>query len=676
MAFAGKLRKSLALATATAMLAGVSAAPGTASAQSRQQPQNVFEALFPRLIDERVRRQQQQQLDAQQLQQQEAKPIVKVTGPQYYRYKADKLAKIDLSAIPVPAAAVVAAGQQPAVAVQTSLEARIDQVVLGGTAGDTTGAIGAAQSATTPDQMLEAAAGERTRAFSALAARFAGLQLMAEPEIGKALVAHYKENPRLLWLTNDFKPNARARNALAVLSEAGDYGLDAADYAVELPVSAESGEAALDAAARFEIALTARAIRFILDARHGLVDPNRISGYHDFPKRNHDAGAALKDLAAGLPSKAMREANPQNAAFKALVAELDALQHAQDDVIVIPEGTLIKPGESHEQVPNVIRAIGKRGSAELREKFAALFDPAAPEQTSFTPEVVELVKAFQKEAGLGADGVVGRNTVSRLSGMGVDAKRERVILAMERLRWHPRDLGARHVFINVPAFRARYINGGETRIDMRVVVGTKKNQTSFFHDTIETVEYNPYWGVPQSILVNEYLPKLRENPAYLDERGYEVTDNKGNRIPSSAVDWWSMSGSVPYNVRQSPGEANALGELKILFPNKHAIYMHDTPAKSLFSRDMRAYSHGCVRLAEPRKMAAAVLGKSEEHVTAMLGRGHGQDELAQKFPVYVAYFTAWPTDTGAVEYFGDVYDRDISLRKALDAVEAERAVTG
>ncbi len=296
--------------------------------------------------------------------------------------------------------------------------------------------------------------------------------------------------------------------------------------------------------------------------------------------------------------------------------------------------------------------------------------------TLYSPELVDLVKAYQKEAGLSPDGVIGRNTASRLSGVSLASKRERVVIAMEQLRWHPRDLGNRHVFINQPAFRARYVEGGVTKLDMRVVVGTKANQTYFFHDTIETVEYNPYWGVPQSILVNEFLPKLRENPAYLDERGYEVTDGKGNRIASSAIDWWSYGSSVPFDVRQSPGEANALGELKILFPNSHAIYMHDTPARDLFKKDFRAFSHGCVRLAEPRAMAAAVLGKPISHVEQMLAGGHGQDELQQKFPVYVAYFTAWPTDDGKVEYFADIYGRDEAVIKAFAAIRAERGAAG
>jgi len=206
------------------------------------------------------------------------------------------------------------------------------------------------------------------------------------------------------------------------------------------------------------------------------------------------------------------------------------------------------------------------------------------------------------------------------------------------------------------------------------VVGKPANQTNFFHDEIEYVEYNPYWGIPRSILVNEMLPKLRSNPGYFDRLGYEVTNVRGRRISSSSVDWYNVGSNFPYNVRQPPGRKNALGELKIMFPNKHSIYMHDTPAKSLFKRDKRAFSHGCVRLADPRAMAAAVLGSTVDQVSASLADGRNkQKRLARKIPVYVAYFTAWPAADGTMKYYGDVYGRDKALGKAFAAERAARA---
>src|SRR5690606_10567877 len=153
------------------------------------------------------------------------------------------------------------------------------------------------------------------------------------------------------------------------------------------------------------------------------------------------------------------------------------------------------------------------------------------------------------------------------------------------------------------------------------------NQTYFFMDKIETVEFNPYWGVPLSIIVNEMLPKLNQNPYYLDQIGYEVTTPQGQRISSGQVDWYAVATKKQsVNVRQLPGGDNALGELKILFPNAHAIYMHDTPAKELFSKPVRAFSHGCIRLEDPRAMAAAVLGTSTDYIASRVVQGQNQSD--------------------------------------------------
>jgi murein L,D-transpeptidase YcbB/YkuD len=697
-----RLAKSSTSLLAIAVFATVAGAPtGKAIAQvkPRNQPQNIFEAVFPDLLRQRVERERA-------LQQQNAPQPEKISAPQYYTYKPEKLVAVKLSTL-ADVSQVKSAAAQPASGEQ--LIASVSTVLSDETSSQNPGG---------------------RNAFVRLMPALEGVELLAEPAIAKAVLAHYEAKPAALWLDENLQPTVFAHSLLSILSAAGRYGLDPADYAVQLPAAGEGGAIDPATAARFEFTLTARAVRYALDAANGRIVPDKLSGYHDLPQRNLTAQSAMEKIAAQTPALVLPAFHPDNARYHALVAELERLAAQSDDTIALPVEILLKPGESHEALPTIIEAISKRASPQLKAEFAAVFaakpinaptpqgDPAsatsgqgsvvetqalpAPSaataaalavatsaastaqvveaepviSTLYSEDKVALVKAFQKEAGLGPDGVIGRNTIAKLTGESVAAKREKVVIALEQLRWLPHQFGSRHVFINQPQFKARYVEGGVTKIDMRVVVGTKANQTSFFHDMIETVEYNPYWGVPQSILVNEYLPKLRENPAYLDERGYEVTDNNGNRIPSSAIDWWAMSGSVPYNVRQSPGEANALGELKILFPNKHAIYMHDTPARELFKKDFRAFSHGCVRLAEPRVMAAAVLGKDLAHVEARLSQGHGQDDVPQKFPIYVAYFTAWPDDEGKVEYFADMYARDEAVKKAIAATVAERNAAG
>jgi murein L,D-transpeptidase YcbB/YkuD len=364
---------------------------------------------------------------------------------------------------------------------------------------------------------------------------------------------------------------------------------------------------------------------------------------------------------------------PKSANFAALKAELAKLKaeaaNAGDD-IVLPQAMLLKPGNSSTDLPQIVAVIEKRGSDALKTEHAATL--AAYQKTpEYTPELVDLVKSFQSEVGLKADGVIGNATLRKMAGHTPQDRIEKLVVAMEQARWMPDDLGQRYVLINQPAYRVYYHDHGAEQFSMRVVIGSKAHQTFFFNDMIQTVEFNPYWGVPQSIIVNEMLPKLRRDPSYLDRTGYEVAVN-GRVMPSSSVNWYGSTNNI--SVRQPPSSDNALGDLKILFPNAHAIYMHDTPSKSFFQRDMRALSHGCVRLAEPRKMAAAVLGTTEQDVDARIAAGKNvADKVTANIPVYVSYFTAWPNKDGAVEYFDDVYDRDMAVEKAFDITTKARS---
>ena len=428
---------------------------------------------------------------------------------------------------------------------------------------------------------------------------------------------------------------------------------------------------------RFEMELSAAALTYALDATRGRVNPNLISQYHDLPRHNVDLVAALEDLnASETVAAALESHQPQNDHFKELTAERARLiaEDEDTDQIEIAPGTFLKAGKSSPEMKNIVAAIAKNGSDQLKADHAEtleFYDGAE----LYGPELVALVKAFQKEAKLTPDGIVGKNTIKAMVGETNAAKIAKVELAMERSRWIPEELGERKVFINQAAFTATYTAPGETPLSMRVVVGKKSNQTNFFYDTIEVVEYNPYWGVPYSIIVNEMLPKLAQDPSYLDRAGYEVSTAGGRKVSSASVNWYAVAAKQQtINVRQYPGRKNALGEVKILFPNKHHIYMHDTPAKSLFKKDTRAFSHGCIRLHDPKAMAAAVLGKSKDYVTSRIAAGRNeQEQVAGDIPVYVSYFTAWPELDGSVAYYTDVYDRDRYLLKALEKTEAARA---
>ncbi|MER2534896.1 MAG: murein L,D-transpeptidase [Rhizobiaceae bacterium] len=603
-------------------------AGAVAVAAPQAHAQSFFEALFGGGIKRQNREAFPPAPQPQPRAAQRAAEPAKISAPSYYTYKPDALRRVDFSPL-------LAIAQQ----------ASLDAVPVAS------------------DGFREAVNGLRS------------FDLPAEADIGKAIVQYYAKNPAFIWI-EDGRLDARARDALRVLSEAGGHGLDPRDYAVSLPGGAAGeGGSATDALIRFEMAMSARVLRYVHDARGGRIDPNRISGYHDFAPKPFNAAGVLASLAGSGDIRAYLESrHPQNAQYRQLRVELEALRASEENDIVVDPKLLLKPGESSPELPKLLTLIGRGLDDELGGQFGELLAVHAGSEV-YSQEIVPLIKAMQQKKGLKPDGVIGPRTVAELAGVSKADRIGKVVVALEQLRWLPSDLGGTYVFINQPAYTAAYIENDAEKLNMRAVIGKTTNQTSFFMDEIEQVDYNPYWGVPQSIIVNEMLPRLRRDPGYLDRAGYEVTDSKGRRIPSSSIDWGQYGSKVPYNVRQTPSEANALGELKILFPNEHAIYMHDTPEKSLFNRDMRAFSHGCVRLQQPREMAAAVLGTTVDHVARKLAQGHSTEKVKRRIPVYVAYFTAWPNAHGKIEYFADVYDRDSRMGLAMKKTEESRAPT-
>jgi murein L,D-transpeptidase YcbB/YkuD len=503
------------------------------------------------------------------------------------------------------------------------------------------------------------------------------VSVRATDEVAKTVETYYgNPNKPLIWTSED-GISERGRAMIAALATVDTVGLSPEDYVVAMPVDVadpadpEKRQRELMA---FEVALSAKVLTYVQDTVRGRIDPNKISGYYDFKRKGVNIAPVL-DMLRKSPDVAayLRNRDPKSPQFVALRDELARLKAedaaATTQPITIAPGTLLKPGQSKPETAQVIGALKQVASEAIQTQHAAVLTAYAG-TPDYTPELVAVVEAFQKEKGLKPDGVVGPATIRAMTGHSNAEKIAKLQVAMEAIRWLPADLGQRFVFINQPAFRAYYVNEGKEQLSMRVVVGSKANQTYFFQDQIETVEFNPYWGVPKSIIVNEMLPKLRADPSYLDRLGYEVSHG-GRKVASSQVDW-NVTHAV--DVRQPPGGDNALGELKIMFPNEHAIYMHDTPSKSYFNRDMRALSHGCVRLAEPRVMAAAVMGTTVDEIGKQIASGQNRAvQVPQKIPVYVSYFTAWPNKDGVVEYFDDVYGRDDHTAKAFKATTDARA---
>lgn len=566
--------------------------------------------------------------------QQAKQPLPKVDAPKYYTYKADAMRLVSTAHFsdPVVTGAVADASPSPApVAVDTEASQR--------------------------RYLAEA-------------------RVMATNDVAKAIEAYYADQRKpLLWVA-DHAVDEKAKAAMAALADAGSVGLDPADYAVTPPGTdaADADPVLRDRALmQFELALSSKVLMFVQDTIRGRIDPNKISGYHDFKRKDVNLAATLDVLRASPDVAAyLNSRSPSNQQFTLLKAELAKLRaEAGSDgtrISISLTGTL-KPGGVSPEMANIVKAIQHRGSDALKTAHADVLASylGTPD---YTPDLVSLVEDFQKEKGLTSDGVIGPSSVRAMVGENNDTKIQKLVIAMEQLRWLPDELGSRYVFINQPAFMVYYYNNNQEQLSMRVVVGNKQHQTFFFENQVQTVEFNPFWGVPQSIIINEMLPKLRADPNYLDRMGYQV-EVGGRAVASSSVDWYGSTKNIA--VRQPPSSDNALGELKILFPNSHAIYMHDTPQKSFFKKDMRAISHGCVRLADPRAMAAAVLNTTVQDVAKQIADGQNKAvAVPQKFPIYIAYFTAWPNKDGVIQYFSDVYDRDAATQKALDETTKSR----
>ncbi len=492
----------------------------------------------------------------------------------------------------------------------------------------------------------------------------------------QAIISFYKSrNFKSLWTDMDgVLPTGR--QLLAYLSRADAEGMNSADY---LP-SGLTGfgddlakvEKNLELLARFDIKLTAMAVRYGQNASGGKIIPNRLSSYHDLAPPKVAARKILDAISkTENPDKYLALLQPTHKAYGAFKRALAALSDQSPEQQFAPistSGGLIKVGETDNRIPMIRQRLKAAGLLADPEQNA---DGSLKSQNIYDEQLGDAVKAFQKTKGLSSDGIIGRQTIAAFNGRQNVNKRSKLVMNMERLRWLPRNFGDKYIFVNAAAYKMQVIRDGRQAWQTKVVVGKPQNQTSFFIDEMERVVFNPYWGVPRSIFTSAMLPRLQSNPGYLDQKGFELYNRSGKRISSSSVDWNSYGGSrIPFSVRQPPGSTNALGKIKFMFPNKHAIYLHDTPTKKLFERSKRAFSYGCVRVKNPRVFAENVLGWSRSKIDRKIAAGRNSAiNLKQKIPVYITYFTAWADEEGNVRYFSDVYGRDRLIDRAMNSIK-------
>jgi murein L,D-transpeptidase YcbB/YkuD len=498
-----------------------------------------------------------------------------------------------------------------------------------------------------------------------------GPAIQVRPETRDAVIAEYRKRGfRPVWLDAQAL-SARGQAVLQLLSDADKEGLDPAAY---LPAGLTSFKQPLPvhdqaAMARLDIDLFAASLRYARDLSGGLFDPRKLSLYHDVVPRPVAPDQAAR-LVAWSPFvveylTSLQPAHPAYAAMKAALAELRTAREP-GAVTLIPDGPLVRPGSSDARIPAVRARLAERGFGD-----GVLPTGADPELLDENLSVQ--LRLFQTSTRIKVSGVLGPQTVAALNTDLSRRKEAKLIDNMERLRWLPRELGRRYVFVNPPAFEAKIIEDGLAVWTTRVIVGKPNTQTTLFHDEMELVVFNPSWGVPPSIIASEYLPKLRQDPGYLDRLGFKVVNQQGKVVPSHSVSWASYGSKVPFGIQQPPGEKNALGDIKFLFPNTHNIYMHDTPNRDLFAEDVRAFSHGCVRVQNPREFAAVLLGWDAKAVDDHIATPKSETvRLKETIPVHITYFTAWPDADGRIRYFEDIYGRDKAMEDARSTVSIAR----
>ncbi|MFY7911937.1 MAG: L,D-transpeptidase family protein [Emticicia sp.] len=319
-----------------------------------------------------------------------------------------------------------------------------------------------------------------------------------------------------------------------------------------------------------------------------------------------------------------------------------------------------------------VLALGDRDSSVLNLKNYFLITGDWKEKDTtmlFTDSLASAVKRFQKRMGLTENGKVSTATLAALN-VPIEARIRQMMINMERLRWAPVELENDYLLVNIPEFRLHVFENKKLAWDMNVVVGKEASKTSIFRGDLSMVVLNPYWNIPTSIIRNEIMPKLQRGTSYLSRNNMEVLS--GNKvIDPSSVNWSKYAKSIPpFNFRQKPGNKNSLGKMKFLFPNSYSIYLHDTPSKGLFNESARAFSHGCIRLAEPRKLALYLLRNNANWSSEKVDKVLETDKeniikVKPTVPVYIVYFTTWVSSSGQLNFRKDIYDLDEKLSEEI-----------
>ena len=487
---------------------------------------------------------------------------------------------------------------------------------------------------------------------------------IATSQLDWALIRDFYEDRDFapVW-TDGNKLRDEAWFAIDRLARADEDGLFPDEYHVDEIYRGIGESVAVDT---LELYLTDGLLRYIRHMRRGRLDPLTADTEWHIPPPAVDPVAELAGIVAS-PSiqDALQELIPRHSGYRRLRSLLQSLRSlgSMGGWPVVPPGASLERG-GYDQRIHVLRhrlmLSGYLSGFDYRDTY------------HYDAELERAVREFQSAHGLEADGVVGRKTLAALN-VPVNERIQQIQLNMERWRWMPDDLGERYLLVNMAGFELQAVENDETVMDMRVIIGRPYRSTPAFLGTMRYLVINPYWNVPHKLAILDLLPKQQADPDYLPGKGFRVYAGWGKDAPEldpGDIDWSSYTAeNFPYRLIQDPGEVNSLGRIKFMLPNPYAVYLHDTPSRHLFNRPVRTFSSGCIRVAEPVRLANFVLNDGRDYMTPdvleAISSGENQIvSLPRVVPVYMLYQTAWVDDEGMAHFRDDVYGRDFLVLRA------------
>ncbi len=490
-------------------------------------------------------------------------------------------------------------------------------------------------------------------------------QTLAEAVAGDADLASFYRSNQFdgLWTGSDPAAQARRNALLAVLSEADQHGLPRDAYDVDRVVARMRSAQTPTSQAAMDVELTQLLITYAQDVHSGVLDPSRVLSAIKRDAPQLDARTVLTDFfEADAPLAYLRSLAPQSPEYTRLMRQRASLMG------------LIETGGWGPSMATATVSPGDEGPAvvALRNRLIAMGYLERSVTQRYDASLTEAVRTAQTAFGIETDGVAGATTIAALN-VSAATRLEQVLVAMERERWMMRDRGTRHIWVNLTDFYATVIDDERETYRTRAVIGAREDgrETPEFSDIMDHMVINPTWYVPRSITVNEYLPGLRRNAGAHGQ--LDIVDRRGRVVNRGEINFAQYTSSnFPYSMRQPPSPSNALGRVKFMFPNQWNIYLHDTPAQSLFAREVRAFSHGCIRLDDPYDFAYHLLAAQEgDPVGFFQARLRSGNEtrvnLVQPVPVHLVYRTAFTNVQGELQFRRDIYGRDARIWRALSA---------